>query len=107
MSDTGAAGAFEFRRMQPRDLPEVMEIERLSFSNPWHESTFRGELQNSPISFPIVAVSVPDGRVMGYIVFWKIQDDVQINNIAVRPEARRPPPMGSASIGSFTESGAP
>ena len=89
MSGAAVDDGLEFRRMQPRDLPEVMEIERLSFSNPWHESTFRGELQNSPISFPIVAVGVPDGRVMGYIIFWKIQDDVQINNIAVRPEARR------------------
>lgn len=80
---------FAFRRMQPRDLPEVMEIERLSFSNPWHETTFQGELQNAPISFPVVAERVSDGRVLGYIIYWKIRDDVQINNIAIHPDARR------------------
>lgn len=89
MSATEVAAEFEIRRMQVRDLPEVMEIERLSFSHPWHETTFRGELQNAPISFPVVAVRVSDGRVMGYIIYWKIQDDIQINNIAVLPEARR------------------
>ncbi len=89
MSRTAPEAEFEFRRMQPRDLPEVMDIERLSFSNPWHETTFQGELQNGPISFPIVAARRTDGRIMGYIIFWKIEDDVQINNIAVHPDARK------------------
>jgi [ribosomal protein S18]-alanine N-acetyltransferase len=80
--------SFGFRRMGAHDLPAVMEIERLSFPNPWHETTFRGELQNDPISFPTVVVRAGDDRVMGYIIFWKVQDDVQINNIAVHPEAR-------------------
>jgi ribosomal-protein-alanine N-acetyltransferase len=79
---------FEFRRMQVRDLPEVMEIERLSFSNPWHETTFQGEIQNAPISFPLVAERTANGRIEGYIIYWKIKDDVQINNIAVHPDAR-------------------
>jgi ribosomal-protein-alanine N-acetyltransferase len=81
--------AFFFRRMQVRDLPAVMEIEQLSFSHPWHETTFRGELQNLSISFPVVAERTADGRVLGYIIYWKIRDDVQINNIAVHPDARR------------------
>ena len=80
--------AIQFRRMQVRDLPEVMEIERLSFSHPWHETTFQGELQNAPISFPRVAERTSDGRVVGYIIYWKIKDDIQINNIAVHPEVR-------------------
>ena len=88
MSTTASDGEFEFRRMQVRDLPEVMDIERLSFSNPWHETTFQGEIQNAPISFPVVAERTSDGRIMGYIICWKIKDDVQINNIAVHPDFR-------------------
>ena len=38
--------------MQERDLPFVMEIERLSFPNPWQESSFRGEIANLHISYP-------------------------------------------------------
>jgi len=76
------------RRMIYDDLPEVMEIERLSFSNPWQEMTFRGEIQNQPFSFPNVIVHVITRKIIGYIVYWQIKDEVQINNIAVLPDYR-------------------
>ena len=74
--------------MTAGDLPEVMAIERTSFPNPWHEVTFRGELQNTGISFPLVAAERTAGRILGYIIYWRIQDEIQINNIAVHREAR-------------------
>ena len=75
--------------MEERDLPSVLEIEKLSFPNPWHESTFRGEIQNVPISFPLAIVHTTLHKVIGYIVFWLIGEEVQINNIAVHPDFRR------------------
>ena len=75
--------------MEPADLPEVMAIEMLSFPNPWHESTFRGEIQHRPISFPLVVVHQVLNRVIGYIIFWVIGEEAQINNIAVHPDFRR------------------
>ena len=75
--------------MEVRDIPAVMEIERQSFPNPWHESTFRGEIQHRPISFPTVVVHNTLNRVIGYVVYWVIADEAQINNIAVHPEFRR------------------
>ena len=75
--------------MEARDIAAVMEIERQSFPNPWHESTFRGEIQHRPISFPIVVVHSTLNKVIGYIVYWVIGDEAQINNIAVHPEFRR------------------
>lgn len=76
------------RRMSEGDLPEVRAIEDLSFSSPWSENTFRGEIQNPPISFPLVVVRKPEERVVGYIIFWHVRDDVQVNNIAVHPDFR-------------------
>jgi len=70
------------------DLPAVHEIETLSFSNPWSDATFRGEIQNKGISFPMVIVRPADGRVAGYIIYWHIRDEVQINNVAVHPDFR-------------------
>ena len=67
----------------------MLEIERLSFPNPWQESTFRGEIQHRPISFPLAVVHETLGRVIGYIIFWMIGEDVQVNNIAVHPDFRR------------------
>ena len=74
--------------MAAADLPEVMAIEQASFPNPWHEVTFRGEIQNEGISFPLVAVERMKKTVVGYVIYWRIQDEIQINNIAVRPDFR-------------------
>jgi ribosomal-protein-alanine N-acetyltransferase len=74
--------------MEEKDLPAVLEIERLSFPNPWHESTFHGEIQHRPISFPLAVVHKTLGRVIGYVIFWVIGEDVQINNIALHPDFR-------------------
>ena len=79
---------FFIRRMRESDLPAVRAIELLSFSNPWSDSTFRGEIQNTSVSFPMVVVRRPGDEVVGYIVFWQIRDDVQVNNIAVHPDCR-------------------
>jgi len=80
---------YDVRRMDVRDLPDVLAIEKLSFSNPWHETTFRGEIQNDIVSSPLVAVHKTGGKVIAYLIYWKISDEAQINNIAVHPDYRR------------------
>jgi len=74
--------------MKNADLPEVLVIEIQSFSNPWSDVTFRGEIQNTGISFPMVIFHETERRVAGYIIYWKIGDEVQINNVAVHPDFR-------------------
>jgi ribosomal-protein-alanine N-acetyltransferase len=77
--------------MKADDLAAVLAIERASFPNPWPATTFLGEVQNAPVSHPYVAVSGAgdNERVIGYVLFWLISDEAQINNIAVHPEFRR------------------
>ena len=79
---------FFIRRMKEEDLPAVLSIEALCFSNPWSDSTFRGEIQNTSVSFPLVVVRRPGDEVVAYIIFWQIRDDVQVNNVAVHPNYR-------------------
>ena len=79
---------FFIRRMREGDLPAVGVIEALSFSNPWSDTTFRGEIQNTSVSFPMVVVRRPGDEVVAYIIFWMIRDDVQVNNVAVHPDCR-------------------
>lgn len=88
-TDPGNGGGLRIRRMVRDDLPEVLGIERCSFSNPWPPSTFEGEIQNIGLSFPLVAVDEAQGRIAGYVIYWIIRDEVQINNIAVHPDYRR------------------
>jgi len=52
------------RRMREADLPSVRVIEALSFSNPWSDDTFRGEMQNTSISSPMVVVRRPGDPVV-------------------------------------------
>ncbi len=76
------------RRMRESDIPAVRAIEERSFSNPWSANTFRGEIQNTSVSFPWVILSGPEKRVVGYILYWKVGDEVQINNVAIHPDFR-------------------
>ncbi len=77
------------RTMRNDDLASVMEIEHLSFPYPWRRSTFIGELDNYPFSIPFVIIHSPDERLMGYIILWFMQKEVQISNFALHPDFRR------------------
>lgn len=73
--------------MRPEHLAQVLNIERLSYPDPWSETAFRKEMENSAISTPIVAVR--GDEVLGYIVAWIVVDEAHIGNVAVAPEHRR------------------
>lgn len=75
--------------MDKRDLCDVLKIENLSFPNPWRESTFQGEVDNYLISFPYVIAHSVKKNVIGYIIFWHVEEEVQISNFAVHPDFRR------------------
>jgi len=71
-----------------RDLDAVVDIERLSFANPWTREMFEHELAHGAVSHTIV-IRTPGTRVAGYCVFWVVFDEVHVNNLAVRPGERR------------------
>ncbi|MBP8601509.1 MAG: ribosomal protein S18-alanine N-acetyltransferase [Candidatus Saccharicenans sp.] len=72
--------------MRPEDLREVLAIEKLCFSNPWSYDVFLGEIQNKALSFPIVVINLEERKIIGYIIFWLIGDEAQINNVAIHPD---------------------
>jgi ribosomal-protein-alanine N-acetyltransferase len=80
---------FYLRKMKEEDVPDVWAIERVSFSNPWQKSAFLGEIHNYPISHPYVIVHSAEERIIGYVICWTLEEEVQISNIAVHPEYRR------------------
>lgn len=75
------------RRMTLDDLPAVLELDRLSFSLPWPERSFRFELTDNPASRCWV-VEV-DGRIAGMVVAWLIMDEAHIATLATHPDFRR------------------
>jgi len=75
--------------MVEEDLPYVIEIENISYPNPWQLSSFKGEIENRPISNPYVIIYRPLEKVIGYIIYWHMRNEVQISNIAISPDYRQ------------------
>lgn len=75
------------RKMSIDDIERVIAIDRLSFSLPWPERSFRFELTDNPASRCWVAEI--DGKVVGIIVVWLIIDEAHVATIATHPDFRR------------------
>jgi len=69
------------------DLDAVLDIERASFTNPWTREMYLAELDNRGVSYCFV---IRDGRgtVVGFCSFWRVLDELHINNLAVAPDHR-------------------
>jgi len=72
----------------PDQIDDVLVIEEASFTNPWSRAMYLAELENSGISFCYVARG-PDDVVVGFCSFWRVLDELHINNLAVLPAFRR------------------
>lgn len=72
------------------DIGEMVAIERDSFPCPWSEALFLHELKN-PIARMLVArrERSPGEPLAGYVVYWRVADEMHLHNIAVRKEDRR------------------
>jgi len=83
------------REASIRDLPRILEIERLAFPQPWSLDSFKRELM-LPFSRIVVAVQVghmvqeqPRSQPAGFLCRWLVADECHILNVAVHPELRR------------------
>jgi [ribosomal protein S18]-alanine N-acetyltransferase len=69
----------------------VLEIERLSFAQPWSLASFRRELS---LSFSRLMLAVTDedgesgGTIVGYLCRWLVAGESHILNIATHPDYR-------------------
>ena len=83
--------AVTFDSMRREDLPEILVIEHLSFSEPWTEEMFLHELSSEGIADLLVARA--DERsgpwIAGFLCAWIVAKELHINNIAVHPAYRR------------------
>ena len=87
--------AIQIRDATIRDLPRIIEIERLSFPSPWSLASFQREL-TLPFSRVIVAISAGasgknarEDTILGFLCRWLIADECHVLNVAVHPESRR------------------
>lgn len=73
--------------MRMADIPQVLEVERLSFAAPWPAFAFQQELTANRLARYVVARS--EGRVVGFGGIWLMVDDAHITTFGVHPGHRR------------------
>ena len=75
------------RRARVDDLPAILAIERVSFTDPWSRSSFTALLEQPRVYFT-VALDRSAGTLLGYTIAWFVLDEAELANLAVAPEAR-------------------
>lgn len=81
--------AMRVEAMRVEDLDAVVEIERLSFPEPWTPGLFLHELK-IPFSTTLVARDEARGdAIVGYVCWWVVGDEVHLLNVAIAPDRRR------------------
>jgi ribosomal-protein-alanine N-acetyltransferase len=73
---------------RPEQIDAVLAIEARAFTNPWTRDMYLAELGNKAVSFCFLATD-PSGQAVGFCSFWRVIDELHINNLAVLPEFRR------------------
>jgi ribosomal-protein-alanine N-acetyltransferase len=72
----------------PSEIDDVIAIEEASFTNPWTRDMYLAELERPGVSFCYLARNA-DRQVVGFCSFWRVVDELHINNLAVIPGERR------------------
>ena len=70
------------------DLDGVLAVEHVSFTNPWTREMYVADLKNEGVSFVYLARDEAR-RIIGFCSFWRVFEELHINNVAVLPEHRR------------------
>jgi len=73
------------RPMTLSDVSEVVRIETTAFSTPWSERTFRSLLHRSGVE---LWVAEWGDQLAAYAILWKVLDEGELANIAVRKDLR-------------------
>jgi [ribosomal protein S18]-alanine N-acetyltransferase len=74
------------REMVASDVPEVVRIEKESFSDPWPASLFYDDVRSGD-SYPLVVQL--DNEIVAFAILWVAVDEGHITNIAVSKKYQR------------------
>ena len=75
-----------YTEMKAEHVPQVAQLEKLCFADPWSEMSIASELQNL---WAYWLVAVQDDMVVSYIGSQSTIDETDVMNVAVHPDWRR------------------
>ena len=70
------------------EVDGVMDVESASFTNPWTREMYLSELSEGGTAQVLLARD-ESGRIVGFCSFWRVLDELHMNNLAVLPDHRR------------------
>lgn len=76
------------RKARSADIDAIYYIKKEQFSNPWKKQFFYDELDHD-IAFFYVAEDTTSKEITGYIIFWIIQETLELHDIAVREKYKK------------------
>ena len=76
----------EIVKMEADHVPQVAQLEKLCFSDPWSEKSVASELENK---WALWLVALEGDAVVGYIGSQTAVDETDVMNVAVHPDHRR------------------
>jgi ribosomal-protein-alanine acetyltransferase len=78
------------KKMETKDLDEVLDMEASSSLNPWSKNMFIEEMKNPfAFCFIIKMKGIPKHQVKGFICFRNIGDESELLNICVHSQYRQ------------------
>jgi ribosomal-protein-alanine N-acetyltransferase len=86
----GKTATITIEHMLRDDLDQVLAIEEASFTMPWSRNLFLSEFRDPKVSLMLVARAHAAVRqIAGYIVCWRVADELHILDLATLPSLRR------------------
>lgn len=76
----------KIEKYSPSDLDRIMEIEFASFSAPWSRQSYE---ELAPLDTIDIWVARESGRIVGYMLFQHIAEDMELHTIAVESRSQR------------------
>ncbi len=77
-----------FRRARAEDLRRISEIESDGFAHPWSRDLLARELGHAWSRMLLAVVPAQVERVVGFVVYWLVHDELHVLNIATAVEER-------------------
>lgn len=75
-----------FDKISKGDAKLLAVLDKECFSVPWSENSFLNECDNEVAYYVIARYN---DEIVGYLGYWKVVDEAQITNIAVKVDFRR------------------
>ena len=80
-------GIFDIVLLSEEYIDELVELEKICFSDPWSKVMFMGDLQSEYTCY--FGAFDDYGKLIGYAGMWMSVDGGEITNVAVHPDYRR------------------